>query len=507
MFAFNKQKNRRRNGSPSSKRGCLQFEHLEPRAMFDGNGLLLSNDAYLTLSFAAGGTNVAGQPSALAAKFNAIAPQSVWQDAILQAFQTWATRTNADVGIVPDGGQPFGTPGPTRGDARFGDIRIGAIAMDPLVGGESTPVDQLVGGTWQADVVFNTNFNFQTISDIYEIALHEAGHVFGLEDNNDPNSPLHSGTIPTATVPTTQDTANLQALYGTRLPDFEEQDGNGGAANNNTFSNATTLVVAGAPDVVPGSVPVLVYGDITSGTDLDFFRLKVPDTYSGPVTIELRSTGISLLSPRLQVYTESRALLQDLASTSKAGDTLTYTIPNASRNDVYYLAVFGPSDMFGLGGYALKTTFGGVPQADLSALTNYRDTDLRKLSQDEIRKLVVPSNDHFLNEDAHTDDNLTNAIALQSRTDFTQPNRFEIVGSISDATDSDFYRVRSPQNVVAPSNVLTVSLRTLSAGHLVPSVHAFDRNLVEMPVTILANGGGELVVQVGGIEANRNYYI
>src|SRR3954467_578199 len=248
-------------------RSRLQFEQLEARTMFDGNGLLLSNDAYLTLSFATDGTNVAGQPSALAAKFNAIAPQSVWQDAILQACQTWATRTNADVGIVGDGGQPYGTPGPTRGDSRFGDIRIGAISMDPLVGGESTPVDQLVGGTWQADVIFNTNFNFQSVNDIYEIALHEAGHVFGLEENNDPNSPLHSGTIPTATVPTAQDASNLQALYGTRISDFNEIDS--GKLNNDSLANATILVVPSSPTVPAGSVPVLTYGDITTNNDLD----------------------------------------------------------------------------------------------------------------------------------------------------------------------------------------------------------------------------------------------
>src|SRR3954469_7665268 len=373
MFSSKKRKNRRSNRR-AKKLGRMQFEPLEAQTMFDGNGLLLSNDAYLTLSFAADGTNVAGQPSALAAKFNAIAPQSVWQNAILQAFQTWATRTNADVGIVADGGQPFGTPGPTRGDARFGDIRIGAVAMDPLVGGESTPVDQLVGGTWQADVVFNTNFNFQTISDIYEIALHEAGHVFGLEDNNDPNSPLHSGTIPTATAPTAQDTASLQALYGNRLPDFAEQDGNGGAANNNSISTATTLVVAGAPDVLPGSVPVLVYGDITTSSDLDYYRLKVPDTYTGSVTIDVRSSGVSLLTPRLQVYNKSQQLLQDITSTSKRGHTLSYTIPNASPNDIYYIGVSAStSDEFGRGGYAVKTTFNGVPQANLSILSNYTD--------------------------------------------------------------------------------------------------------------------------------------
>ena len=203
--------------------------------MFDGNGLLLSNDAYLTLSFAADGTSVAGQANALVAKFNAIAPQNVWQDAILQAFQTWAVRTNADVGIVPDGGQPFGTPGPTHGDSRFGDIRIAAIAMDPQIGGETTPLDRLVGGTWQADVVFNTNFNFQTVSDIYEIALHEAGHVFGLEHSTDPNSPMHGGTIPTATQPTAQDLTNLRSLYGARLPDFNEQDRGSPTSNNDTF--------------------------------------------------------------------------------------------------------------------------------------------------------------------------------------------------------------------------------------------------------------------------------
>src|SRR3954447_11258322 len=82
----------------------LRFERLEPRTMFDGNGLLLSNDAYLTLSFAADGTSVAGQSNGLFAKFNAIAPQQVWENAILQAFQTWAVETNADVGIIPDGG-------------------------------------------------------------------------------------------------------------------------------------------------------------------------------------------------------------------------------------------------------------------------------------------------------------------------------------------------------------------------------------------------------------------
>ena len=245
-----------------------------------------------------------------------------------------------------------------------------------------------------------------------------------------------------------------------------------------------------------------------TASDVDFFRLKVPDTYTGPVNVTVRSAGVSLLAPRLRVYNESHQLVQDLVSTSKRGDTFTFAIPNASPNDIYYFEVSGATaDVFGLGAYAIKATFDGVPQVDLSVLDSYRDSDLRKLSQDEIRNLIVPSLDHFLNEDAHLDDNLANAVPLVDRTDFTDPSRFEVIGSISNATDSDFYRVRSPANMTAPANVLTVVIRTLSAGHLVPKLHAFDRNQVEMPVTILANGGGELVVQIAGIESNRNYYL
>lgn len=476
--------------------------------MFDGNGLLLSNDAYLTLSFAADGVNVAGQANALTAKFNAIAPQSVWEDAILQAFQTWAVRTNADIGIVPDGGQPFGSAGATRGDSRFGDIRIAAIAMDPQIGGEATPLDRLVGGTWQADVLFNTNFNYQTVNDIYEIALHEAGHVFGLEENADPNSPMHSGAIPTATEPTAADTADLQSLYGTRLPDFNDQNGGGLPANNDSFATATTLAISELPGIVPGSVPLLAYGDITSGGDVDFFKVEIPESYTGSLSVEVRSMGISLLTPHLQVFNKTHQLIQDTVSTSKRGDSLTFAISHVSSDDKFYFAVSGATaDIFGLGGYSIKATFNGVAQVDLSVLDPYRDRDLRKLSQDEIRNLIIPSIDDFINDDNHTNDNLANAIPLQSATDFTDPSRFEVFGSISDATDSDFYQIRSPENVSAQANVLTVAVRTMTAGQLVPTVRAFDRNLNPLPVTILANGGGELVVQIGGIESDRNYYI
>ena len=102
---------------------------------------------------------------------------------------------------------------------------------------------------------------------------------------------------------------------------------------------------------------------------------------------------------------------------------------------------------------------------------------------------------------------LATADPLTSEADFSNANRYDVVASISDGTDSDFYRIRSPQTVAGQSNVLTVTVNSLAEAQLVPKVTAFDRDLNSVPVTILADGGGELVVQIAGIESDRNYYI
>ncbi len=203
------------------------MERLEERLALDSQGAaLVGFDPHFTLSFADDGVAVAGQASALTATFDAVAAEDLWREQILRAFQTWAVQTNADIGVVSDGGQPFGSPGATQGDDRFGDIRVGAIAISPEVGAVSVPVDNFVSGTWLADVLFNTQFvGYQSADDILAVAMHEAGNVFGLDDSADPNSPLFTGGPPTVKTPTAADVAALQALYGTRLPDANEAVG------------------------------------------------------------------------------------------------------------------------------------------------------------------------------------------------------------------------------------------------------------------------------------------
>src|SRR3954467_10184085 len=75
--------------------------------------------ASLSLSFAPDGTAAAGQASALFQTLGPRAPAAVWQREILRAFQTWAVESNINVGVVADGGLPFGTLGLKQGDPRF----------------------------------------------------------------------------------------------------------------------------------------------------------------------------------------------------------------------------------------------------------------------------------------------------------------------------------------------------------------------------------------------------
>ncbi len=499
----------RRLGTGCSLTGrgrLLRVESLEPRLLLDGDGFLTGADVHFTLSFASDGTDVAGQASTLAATFDAIAPTAVWQEAILQAFQTWAVETNSDIGVVSDNGAPFGSSGPNQKDSRFGDIRIGAIGMSPEVGAISIPVDGLVTGTWFADVVFNTAYPYQTLDDIFAIALHEAGNVFGLEDNTDPNSPLFTGSIPTGLPPTATDLAALHQLHGPRRPDDNETED--GLTDNDSFLNATRLKhieVTGLPE---GTAPSIVYGDIATNLDRDFFELKIPGDYYGSTIVQLRSTGISLLAPQVTIYDDAQQLITQFISTSTSGDTFTFQLPAVTPDDVYYVEVTGADPgLFGRGSYSLVAIFDGINQIDQATIDSIAGGQYRFLEQDDIGKFFDDDEDDHFGDDAHTDDTLPAAGQLTTVTGFVEATRYDVTASISDATDIDFYTVKSPLPAVTPLDVMTITVRSLEAGGLIPKASVLDADGLPVAATILANGSGQYIIQVDSVITDSDYQV
>jgi len=283
-----------------------RLETLEARQLLDAGGSLSGDAPQLTLSFADDGTHVAGMSNQLHAAFAELGPPHQWQGALMTAFQTWASLTNGAVGVVPDGGQPFGIPGPFRSDERFGDIRVAAVPLAEDVLAVSVPSDSVAAGSWSGDVLFNSNVSWNSLDDLFSVALHEAGHVFGLEHNANPDSPMHVHGISTAVAPTAVDVAALVGLHGNRAPDLNEfeNSGNHGTipgtqVSNETFATATRIKSARDGTGEDGTAPSIIHGDITDADDVDTFWWDGLSDYHGPVTVTVRSFGISLLAPQV----------------------------------------------------------------------------------------------------------------------------------------------------------------------------------------------------------------
>src|SRR5262249_28123830 len=185
---------------------------------------------------------------------------------------------------------------------------------------------------------------------LFHAALHEAGHVLGIPNSADPLSPMFPRLSAQNSL-TAGDVQALRAMYGARGPDANE-----GSSNNDTFAHATQLAFPSGG--YTGATPLMAFGDVGSASDVDVFALRPMSNYTGPVTFQLRSAGLSLLAPKITIFDARGNVLGQAQSTNPQGDTVSVRLAAVNPQATYFVRVEGATrDVFGIGRYALVTTF------------------------------------------------------------------------------------------------------------------------------------------------------
>jgi hypothetical protein len=489
----------------------LDVELLEGRAVPATFGVPWADPSRLTLSFAPDGTAIAAHTSSLFQMLNSQQSTATWQREILQAFQTWAVQANINIGLVGDGGEAFGAPGPAQHDPLFGDIRIGAQSMSPGQLSISVPNDPTLSSTWGGDVLINSNADFHSGGlDLYSVMLHEAGHVFGLGDSTNSGSPMYDQYQDNRQL-TSSDISALQALYGIRSLDPHE-----GSNGNDTINTATQIQFPGG---YTGTTPVVAYGDVGSNKDVDVFSVKPLSNYNGPITFQLQSAGISLLTPKLTIMDSKGNVLGQAQASSDFGDTVTVHLNQSSSNATYYIEVQGASqDVFGIGSYGLAVSFDATNTISSSVLESVLTGPYQNLSASDINAIFLNPTGVLFNQNggggggggggtSGGGGGGGTATQLAPLPGYAQNTHYQTTASLASSSQVNMYQIASPSTSNGQSLVLTASVRAIAPSGVAPRIAILDSGQHLVSAQILANGNGVFTIQATGLNSGGNYIL
>ena len=333
---YSKRRDRNRSSRSTQQRRVLRIETLRERVVLDASDLGVADPlpwfdpGSLTYSYAPDGTHVAGEENRLAATFAQLGSETQWKQQFESAFDAWLVPLGASVSETADSGDPFGVPGRTRDDPRFGDIRIAAVPLSTGVLATSVPHSAIARGTWAGDILLNTDADWESSDALFSVVLHEIGHVLGLPHSSDPDSVMYDHGALDYSAPSTADIQWLRDRYaGVRFEDAEDDE----SASNTETTDGGELVPAGTFD--PSSVTVL---SPVIGSTVQYSTIGNVIDADSPVVFQLEPTtdaakDLENLTIALHPSATSR-LVADITVLDRAGQAVESYVLHHSHGDV-----------------------------------------------------------------------------------------------------------------------------------------------------------------------------
>ncbi len=346
----------RQKGSRGERRASRPaVETLEKRILlYATSGNAWPNSELITISFVPDGADLGGATSNLQSTFNTkFGSAAVWQSHILKAAQFWAQQTNINFAVVSDNGYSAGAGEYQQGDPGFGDIRIGGFNFGSSALAQAYLPPPINNYSIAGDIQFNTGttFNVGSTYDLFTVAMHEFGHALGMYHSTTATACLYPTYNGVDSALNADDIAGIRAVYSAgaaRSADAQEANNSTAAAKIVTIDTTTKTAVVNALN-------------LTTNTDLDYFKFVVPAGSSATLKAKVVSKGLSLLNPKIEILDSAGIVKATATAASTAyGTTLTATFNGIAAGQTYYAKVSSANSVaaFKTGRYALVLNMG-----------------------------------------------------------------------------------------------------------------------------------------------------